>query len=81
MKKRKLLKIISIPIILFLLGNIFVYLYCFLTPKLDIKKVQSYYLYDSDEQPVFKDEDTWKELEEISPNLINATIATEDKYY
>lgn len=81
MKKRKLLKIISIPIILFLLGNIFVYLYCFLTPKLDIKKVQSYYLYDSDEQPVFKDEDTWKELEEISPNLINATIATEDKYF
>ena len=80
-KKRKIFIIFFIPIFLFILGNALVYLYCLLTPKLEINKMQSYYLYDSDEKLVFGSDDNWIELNNISKDLINATIATEDKYF
>ena len=80
-KKRKIILIIFLPIFLFILGNTLVYLYCLLTPKLEINKMQSYYLYDSNEELVFGSDDNWVSLDSISDNLINATIATEDKYF
>lgn len=80
-KKRKKILIILLPIFLFILGNTLVYLYCLLTPKLEINKMQSYYLYDSNEELVFGSNDNWVSLDNISNNLINATIATEDKYF
>ena len=42
-KVKKIIKIISIPIIIFILGNLGIYIYCFLTPKMEINKSQSYY--------------------------------------
>ena len=81
-KKIKLiLKLILIPIIIFILGHIGVYTYCYLTPKLEINKSQAYYLYDSKEQIVSGFNDDWVSLDEISPYLIEATISTEDKYF
>ena len=82
-KRRKTKKIVLLflPIILFILVNALIYLYCFLTPKLEINKRQSYYLYDSSEVLVFGSDDNWVNLNNISENLINATIATEDKYF
>lgn len=79
-KTKKITKIILLPIIIILLGNAIFYIYCYLTPKLEINKSQSYYLYDNESKLVFGDND-WIPLNKISNNLINATIYTEDKYF
>lgn len=80
-KTKKALKIVIIPIILFIFFHIAVYTYCFITPKLEINKSQSFYLYDTKNELVFNDDKSWISLEDISPYLINATISTEDKYF
>lgn len=80
-KIKKIIKIILIPIIILLFGNIAVYLYCLITPKMEINKSQSYYLYDNKNELVFQTNDDWIPLDKINKNLINATIATEDKYF
>lgn len=80
-KTKKTLKIVIIPIILFIFIHIAVYTYCFITPKLEINKSQSFYLYDTKNELVFNDDKSWISLENISPYLINATISTEDKYF
>lgn len=80
-KIKKIIKIILIPITIFIFGNIAVYLYCLITPKIEINKSQSYYLYDNKDALVFQNNDDWVPLDKISNNLINATISTEDKYF
>ena len=80
-KIKKIIKIILIPIIILIFGNIAVYLYCLITPKMEINKSQSYYLYDNKNELVFHTNDDWIPLDKINKNLINATIATEDKYF
>lgn len=79
-KTKKILKITLLPLLIIVLGNIIFYVYCFLTPKLEINKSQSYYLYDNNSKLVFGDND-WIPLDKISDYLINATISTEDKYF
>lgn len=79
-KTKKILKITLLPFLIIVLGNIIFYVYCFLTPKLEINKSQSYYLYDNNSKLVFGDND-WISLDKISDDLINATISTEDKYF
>ena len=83
MKKigKRILKIILIPIIVFIVGNIGMYIYCLITPKIEINESQSFYLYDQNEQLVFQTNDDWIPLDKISKNLIDATISTEDKYF
>lgn len=81
MRKRKIIKILLLPIVLFVLVNTLVYLYCIITPKIEIKKEQSFYLYDSSEELIFGNNNSWVDLSNISNNLINATIATEDRYF
>ena len=44
---RKIRKIITFFIIVFILGNIGLYIYCLLTPKIEITRNQSYYLFDN----------------------------------
>lgn len=79
-KTKKILKITLLPLLIIVLGNIIFYVYCFLTPKLEINKSQSYYLYDNNSKLVFGNND-WIPLDKISDDLINATISTEDKYF
>ena len=67
--------------ILFLVFNCGLYLYCYITPKLSINKVNGYYLYDSNDNLIFDDNEDWIALEKISHHLINATVYTEDKNY
>ncbi len=67
--------------VVFLVFHIVLYSYCYLTPKLSINKAQSYYLYDNEKNLLFDDSEDWIKLENISPNLVNATIYTEDKYF
>lgn len=57
------------------------YGYCYITPKMDINKSQSYYLYDNKDEMVFNNNNKWISLDKISPYLIDATISTEDKHF
>lgn len=66
---------------LFVLFHLGLYVYCKITPKMEINKAQSYYLYDRNSNLIFDDNDEWVSLNRISKNLINATIYTEDKYF
>ena len=80
-KLKKIFKIISIPITIFIFAHLAIYIYCLITPKMEINKDSSFYLYDNKEELVFQTDDDWVPLDKISDNLINATIATEDKYF
>ncbi len=79
-KTKKILKTLLLLTIIIIAGNLAFYTYCYLTPKLEINKAQSYYLYDNENKLVFGDND-WIPLNKINSNLINATIYTEDKYF
>ena len=79
MKKFK--NIIILIFIIILGSNILLYGYCYITPKLSIKKKQSYYLYDNSNNLIFNNNDNWIALSNISPYLVNATLSTEDKNF
>ncbi|MBR3161419.1 MAG: PBP1A family penicillin-binding protein [Bacilli bacterium] len=66
---------------LFLTGNIILYTYCYITPKIIINKNQSYYLYDNENNLIFNENEDWVGISDISPYLIKATICIEDKYF
>ena len=59
------------------------YLYAYLSPKLDIKNANQFYIYDDKENLVYQGSgnNDWVSLDEISPNLINAVLSTEDKKF
>lgn len=64
----------------FVLANIGMYVYCLITPKIQISRNQSYYLYDNNGDLLFNNY-SWVELDDISPYLIDATLSTEDKHF
>ena len=78
---KKIGKIIWIFILIIVIGMVGLYGYCYITPKMDINKSQSYYLYDNKEEMVFNNNNKWISLDKISPYLIDATISTEDKHF
>ena len=73
-------KVIAFFLINFILVHIVLYIYCLSTPKLKITRNQSYYLYDNSGELIFNNY-SWLDLDDISDNLINATLATEDKHF
>ncbi len=77
---KKIGKISIILLGIFLFGNVCLYIYCLITPKIQISKNQSYYLYDNKNNEIFNNY-SWVSLEEISPYLIDATLSTEDKHF
>ena len=78
---KKLIKFGIILIVLFLIFNIGIYIYCLVTPKMDINKSQSYYLYDNKGQEIMSNGNEWISLNNISQYLVNATLSTEDKHF
>ncbi len=80
---KKCLKIFIILIGLFIVGNICVYTYAKLSPKIEIKNANSFMLFDSDNEVFFQGSGSreWISLDDISPYLIEATINTEDKNF
>lgn len=80
-KKKKIILLSLLPIILFISVHIVVFTYAYITPKLEINKSKSYYLYDNKNKLVFNDDKDWVSLKEISPYLIEATLSTEDKHF
>ena len=79
---KKLFKIFIILAILIGLAYLGLYIYAKVMPKLEIKSANSFYLYDNEKQ-VFNGDSTdeWISIKDISPNLIDATIAIEDKNF
>ena len=81
MKKiKKKIKFFVILLGVFILGNLGMYIYCLITPKVEINKSTSLYFYDNQNNEILND-NNWVSLENISPYLIDATISTEDKHF
>ena len=78
---KKIFLFIIIMIGSFLIFHVGLYIYCKITPKMEINKAQSYYLYDNNNNLIFDNNDDWISLDNISPYLIDATISTEDKFF
>ncbi len=59
------------------------YVYAYYSPKLDIKNANQFYIYDDKENLVYQGSgnNEWISLEEISDDLINAVLSTEDKNF
>ena len=79
-------RLIKCFILLIFVGTLIIggiYVYAKISPKIEIKKTGSYYLYDINNEVFFQGNGTseWVELEDISPYLIQATITIEDKNF
>ncbi|MDE6285128.1 MAG: PBP1A family penicillin-binding protein [Bacilli bacterium] len=83
----KLLKILFklaifsfVSIVVILTG---LYTYAYLSPKLDLKKSGSLYIYDNQNSLIYQGSSSneWVNIDEISPYLIDAVIAVEDKNF
>lgn len=83
MKKRhRLLKFFALLFVFFLLSCIGLYIYAKITPKLSIKSANSFYLYDNTKTLFSGDPNgDWISLDDISPNVIKATLSIEDKNF
>ena len=67
----------------FIVVIIGLYLYAYLSPKLELRTAGQYYIYDTDDELVYQGSSTseWVSLEDINYNLINAVISVEDKNF
>ena len=82
MKKiKKIIKIILFFIVFLLIIYFGIYFFASMTKKLDISTSNGYYLYDDSNNLINGTSDQWIKLDNISSNLINATIAIEDKNF
>ena len=84
MKKRK--KLLKLFVFLcFFIPTIFIilYFYIYFSPKLDLKKTNNIIMYDKDNNEFFRGNGSkeWVSLNDIDKDLIDATIATEDKRF
>lgn len=77
---KKFFKLFTFLGILFILANVILYGYCYFSPPVQIARNQSYYLYDDENNLIFNNY-SWLKLDEISNDLIDATISTEDKHF
>ena len=80
MKKLKFIKIILTLIIICTIAYGGIYLYAWCSPKLAISSSKSYYFYDINDN-LITGTDEWISYEFINENIINATIAIEDRHF
>ncbi len=77
---RKLLKFLLVILSIFIICNGILYVYCLITPKIEISRNQSYYLYDSDNNLIFNNY-SWLDIDQINQKVIDATLSVEDKLF
>lgn len=77
---KKMIKILAVFIGIVIVGHGVLYIYCLITPKIQITRNQSYYLYDNNNELIFNNY-SWLDLNQISDYLIDATLSTEDKHF
>lgn len=80
-KLKKIFKLLTLLIILFLILYALLWIYAKSSKKLPIKSANSYYMYDNNDKLFNGANEDWIKLNNISKNLINATIAIEDKKF
>ena len=78
---KKVVKILGIFLLIFVGAHVCLYIYCLFTPKPEINKSQSYYLFDKNDEPFLNKGKDWISLDEISDYVVSATLSTEDKYF
>ena len=82
MKKiKKVIKTGVFCLVFFMFTYLGIYLVASMTNKLDINTSNGYYLYDTNNNLINGTSDQWIKLKDISPYLIDATIAIEDKNF
>ena len=76
-------KTIKLVLLLIIISCIGVYIYIKISPKLEINSANNLILYDSNNNVFFEGSQSkeWVSIDEISKNVINATISTEDKNF
>ncbi|MBE6149222.1 MAG: penicillin-binding protein [Firmicutes bacterium] len=79
-KVKKIFKISLITFLIFTIIYSLIYLYAWINPKLAINNANSYYFYDSFDN-LITGTDEWINYEDIDKDLINATIAIEDRHF
>lgn len=82
-KSKKLFKILALVITFIVLVISGTYLYIKMSPKLEIKSANAFLMYDNNDELFFQGSGSqeWVSLENISNNVIMATINTEDKHF
>ena len=80
-KLKKIVKISLFCVVFFMITYFGIYFVASMTTKLDINTSNGYYIYDKDNNLINGTSDQWIKLDDISGNLINATIAIEDKNF
>ena len=77
---RKIGKFFTFLILVFAAFHGILYIYCLITPKIQVTRNQSYYLYDDNNNLIFNNY-SWLDLDQISDYLIDATLSTEDRHF
>ena len=77
---KKIRKLFTTLLLIFVAFHGILYIYCLITPKIQITRNQSYYLYDNNNELIFNNY-SWLSLDQISDYLIDATISTEDRHF
>lgn len=80
-KLKKFIKINSIFLGVLVLSYISLYIYGHFSKKLPVTLANNYYFYDINNELYNGNNDNWVKLDQISDNLIKATISAEDKHY
>jgi len=80
-KTKKIFRFIGVFILVIAIIYIGIHIYAKLLPKLPISSANSFYLYDSNNNLYSGSNDQWIKIDDISDNLINATLAIEDKNF
>lgn len=79
-KFKKIIIILCVIISILFISYMGIYFYAWISPKLVINSAKSYYFYDS-QQNLITGTDEWISYDNINTNIINATIAIEDRHY
>ena len=76
-------KVFVFLFITFVVSIGFLYIYQYLSPGIDIKTSNSFYIYDNNENLVYlgSGNSEWVDIEDVSPYFLDAIISTEDKYF
>ncbi len=78
---KKAIKINIILLSILILSYTSLYIYGHFTKKLSVTLANKYYFYDINNNLYNGNNDNWVKLDQISDNLINATISAEDKHF
>lgn len=80
---RVVYRLFMIGLCFFIVGYFGVMIYAALSPKLKIESANSFTLYDKEQEVFFhgRDKQKWISLDDMSPYVVQATLAVEDKNF